>query len=122
MIKSFANIEEAIDLVNSRPKALSAYIFARNNKIVDQFKCQTSAGSFVVNESVLQFGHPSMPFGGVNNSGIGKSHGEHRFLAFSNQKSVLKQRGRYYHGQNALSTVQLLQADEHRFSIKIFLT
>jgi len=92
MVKPFANIDEAIDLVNSRPKALSAYIFARNNKVVEQFKRRTSAGSFAVNETVLQFAHPSMPFGGVNNSGIGKSHGKHGFLAFSNQKSVLKQR------------------------------
>lgn len=92
MIKSFATIDESIDLVNSRPKALSVYIFARNNKVVEQFKRRTSAGSFVINETVLQFAHPSMPFGGVNNSGIGKAHGKHGFLAFSNQKSVLKQR------------------------------
>ena len=87
MIKTFSNIREAINLVKSRPKVLSAYIFARNNKVVEQFKRQTSAGSFSVKESVLQFGRPSMPFGAVNNSGIGKSHGKHGFLAFSDQKS-----------------------------------
>ena len=92
MVKTFANIEEVIDLVNSRPKALSAYIFTKNKKVVDQFKRSTSSGSFAVNDCVLQFGHPSMPFGGVNNSGIGKSHGKHGFIAFSNQKSILKQR------------------------------
>ncbi|MCP4460764.1 MAG: aldehyde dehydrogenase family protein [Cytophagales bacterium] len=92
MVKSFTDIDEAIDLVNSRPKALAAYIFARNKKVVEQFKRRTSAGSFAVNDTVIQFGHPSMPFGGVNNSGIGKSHGRYGFLEFSNQKSILKQR------------------------------
>jgi aldehyde dehydrogenase (NAD+) len=33
-----------------------------------------------------------MPFGGVNNSGMGKAHGHYGFLAFSNEKGVLKQR------------------------------
>jgi aldehyde dehydrogenase (NAD+) len=33
-----------------------------------------------------------MPFGGVNNSGIGKAHGKHGFISFSNEKSVLTQR------------------------------
>jgi aldehyde dehydrogenase (NAD+) len=36
--------------------------------------------------------HPELPFGGVNNSGIGKSHGVFGFLEFSNQKAVLEQR------------------------------
>ncbi len=92
MIKSYGNIDEAIDLINSRPKALAAYIFARNNRVVEYFKQKTTAGSFAINETVIQFGHPSLPFGGVNNSGIGKSHGKYGFLAFSNQKSTLKQR------------------------------
>jgi aldehyde dehydrogenase (NAD+) len=92
VIKSFNSLDEVINLVNSRPKALSAYIFARKNAVVEEFKQRTSAGSFVVNDVVLQFAHPTLPFGGVNNSGIGKSHGKAGFLAFSNEKSVLRQR------------------------------
>lgn len=92
LIKSFGNIDEVIEMVNSRPKALSAYIFARKTSTIDAFKKRTSAGSFVINDVVLQFAHPTMPFGGVNNSGIGKSHGKTGFMAFSNEKSVLKQR------------------------------
>jgi aldehyde dehydrogenase (NAD+) len=41
---------------------------------------------------VLQFTHPNLPFGGVNHSGIGKSHGHYGFIAFSNEKSVLRQK------------------------------
>lgn len=92
MIKSFSSLDEVIDMVNDRQKPLSAYIFARKKKVVEEFKKRTSAGSFVVNDNVIQFGHPTMPFGGVNNSGIGKSHGRYGFIEFSNQKSVLKQR------------------------------
>ena len=45
-----------------------------------------------MNDCGVHFMHPDLPFGGVNNSGIGKSHGYAGFLAFSNEKAVLKQR------------------------------
>jgi len=91
-IQTFSTLDEVIDEINARPKALSAYVFAKNHKVINTLKHQTSSGSFVINENVLQFAHPTLPFGGVNNSGIGKSHGKYGFIAFSNQKAVLKQR------------------------------
>ena len=35
--------------------------------------------------------HPSLGFGGVNSSGLGKSHGFDGFEAFSNKKSIVRQ-------------------------------
>ncbi|RZK90198.1 MAG: aldehyde dehydrogenase family protein, partial [Hymenobacter sp.] len=51
-----------------------------------------AAGGAAVNETIIQLAHPKLPFGGVGNSGLGKAHGYAGFLAFSNEKSVLKQR------------------------------
>jgi aldehyde dehydrogenase (NAD+) len=51
----------------------------------------TSSGTSVVNDCLIQFGHTELPFGGVNHSGIGKSGGKYGFIEFSNQKSVVKQ-------------------------------
>jgi aldehyde dehydrogenase (NAD+) len=34
--------------------------------------------------------NPLLPFGGINNSGIGKSNGHHGFIEFSNERGVLK--------------------------------
>ncbi|HCW06168.1 MAG TPA: aldehyde dehydrogenase family protein, partial [Cytophagales bacterium] len=53
---------------------------------------ETSAGSVAINDCVLQFSHPELPFGGVNTSGIGKAHGKYGFISFSNEKPVLKQK------------------------------
>jgi aldehyde dehydrogenase (NAD+) len=47
----------------------------------------------VVNEFFLHYMHPDLPFGGVNNSGIGKSHGIWGFREFSNARGVYR-RGR----------------------------
>ena len=90
-ILTFSKIEEAIALINSKPKPLALYYFgdSMNSKKVIQ---ETSSGNVVINDCVLHFLHNELPFGGVNNSGIGKAHGYFGFLAFSNEKGVLKQR------------------------------
>lgn len=89
---TFRDKEEVIDLINSKPKPLALYVFSTNKKFREGVLGQTSAGSVCINDCVLQFTHPNLPFGGVNNSGIGKSHGFYGFLAFSNEKPVLKQK------------------------------
>ncbi|MBS1949601.1 MAG: aldehyde dehydrogenase family protein [Bacteroidetes bacterium] len=49
-------------------------------------------GAVCINDTILQLTHPDLPFGGVNHSGIGKAHGKYGFMAFSNEKPVLKQK------------------------------
>lgn len=91
-IVEYDEIEHAIAYVNLRDKPLSLYIFASDRAVVKKVLTETSSGSACVNDCVLQFMQPNLPFGGVNHSGIGKAHGEYGFMEFSNQKAVLKQR------------------------------
>ena len=91
-ILTFNSAEEVIQLINSKPKPLALYIFSNSRKFRESVLSKTSAGSVVINDCVLQFTHPNLPFGGVNNSGIGKSHGQYGFMAFSNEKPVLRQK------------------------------
>ena len=44
----------------------------------------------VINDCVLHHMNPNLPFGGINNSGVGSYHGKFGFDAFSHQKAVLK--------------------------------
>ena len=44
-----------------------------------------------MNHNALHFFNQELPFGGSNNSGIGKGHGKYGFEAFSNARAVLKQ-------------------------------
>lgn len=89
---SYTSTDEIVALINERPKPLALYIFSRRKKFQDYILKSISSGTACINECVLQFSHPNLPFGGVNNSGIGKSHGEHGFMAFSNEKAVLRQK------------------------------
>jgi len=91
-IVSFRTVDQAIHLVNSKPKPLALYVFSNQKSFSGKIVTETSAGSVGINDCVLQFSHPNLPFGGVNNSGLGKSHGRYGFLAFSNEKPVLKQK------------------------------
>ena len=88
----FNKLEEAIAFVNERPKPLALYVFSGNKKEQERILLETSAGGVCINDSGIHFLHHNLPFGGVNNSGIGKSHGYYGFLAFSNEKPILRQR------------------------------
>ncbi|GAX35881.1 aldehyde dehydrogenase [Nodularia sp. NIES-3585] len=89
-IIEYTDITEAIALINSRPKPLALYLFTQNKKLQKQVLQETSSGGFCINDTMLQFGVPSLPFGGVGNSGIGSYHGQASFDTFSHYKSVLK--------------------------------
>jgi aldehyde dehydrogenase (NAD+) len=94
-IIEYKNEQEVIQLINSKPKPLALYIFSNNKKFRNTVMTSTSAGTVCINECVIQFTHANLPFGGVNNSGIGKSHGYYGFMEFSNLKPVLKQMNHY---------------------------
>lgn len=91
-IKTFEQLEETVAYINARPKPLALYVFSTKKGEWQYLMEKTSSGSIVINDVVLQFTHNNLPFGGVNNSGIGKSHGWYGFEAFSNQRAFLKQR------------------------------
>lgn len=91
-ILTFSNLEEAIKLINSKPKPLALYYFGDEKQAAEKVIQETSSGNVVINDCIIHFLHNNLPFGGVNNSGIGKAHGYAGFLAFSHEKGVLKQR------------------------------
>ncbi|HYC87261.1 MAG TPA: aldehyde dehydrogenase family protein [Chryseosolibacter sp.] len=91
-VVTYATLEEAINLINARPKPLALYLFTRLSQEKRQVLQAISAGGVCINDSAIHFLHHKLPFGGTGNSGIGKSHGHYGFLAFSNEKPVLQQR------------------------------
>jgi aldehyde dehydrogenase (NAD+) len=88
-IITYSDINEVISYINAKPKPLALYIYSKDNKLTDKVIRETSAGDTCVNQTVMHFLHPNLPFGGVNNSGIGKSGGVWGFRAFTHERSVL---------------------------------
>jgi aldehyde dehydrogenase (NAD+) len=91
-VMTYDDIETVLARINARPKPLSLYIFDRNKERVDHIVAATTSGGVGVNLTVLQYTHAELPFGGVNNSGIGAAHGYNGFRAFSHERAVLRNR------------------------------
>lgn len=91
-VRTFRTLQEATAEVNSRPRPLALYVFTQSRENQRYLLGNIPAGGAAVNETVLHLAHPELPFGGAGNSGLGRAHGHAGFLAFSNEKSVLRQR------------------------------
>lgn len=89
-ILEYSNLEEAIAIVNDKPKPLALYLFSKNSQIQQKILRETSSGGVCINDTIMHLGVSELPFGGVGNSGIGSYHGQASFDTFSHKKSVLE--------------------------------
>jgi aldehyde dehydrogenase (NAD+) len=91
-IFTFSSVNAPIKYICKNGRPLALYVFAKNEKVIQKIISETRAGTTCINNSNVQFSNPNLPFGGINNSGIGKSHGKFGFDEFTNARSILKQR------------------------------
>lgn len=89
-IIAYNNIDEVISAINEAPKPLALYIWSKDSETIDRIIDHTSAGGTCINHIAMHFMHHNLPFGGVNNSGIGSYHGEWGIRAFSHERAILK--------------------------------
>ena len=90
-VYGYESLDEPIAMINSKENPLALYIYSKSQSNIDRIMQNTRAGGTCINHSVLHFFQNNLPFGGSNNSGIGKGHGFFGFEAFSNPRGVLKQ-------------------------------
>lgn len=88
-VMSFRELDEAIHLINSRPRPLALYVFAASKRFHKKVIAEVPAGGVTVNDTLMHIASNKLPFGGVGNSGIGKYHGFESFKTFSNAKPVV---------------------------------
>jgi aldehyde dehydrogenase (NAD+) len=91
-IITYTALEEPITAINAGPKPLALYVFGTDSSTQMRILAETSSGGAAINTALMQFTHPNLPFGGVNNSGLGAAHGHTGYLAFSHQRAVLTER------------------------------
>jgi aldehyde dehydrogenase (NAD+) len=90
-IIAYNDLEEAVKIINSKPKPLALYIFTKDEASGSYILNNTESGDALINDVILHVANVNLPFGGVNNSGLGKSHGHHGFMAFTHERSLMKQ-------------------------------
>ena len=89
-IVTYKHLDDAISFINKREKPLALYLFSYNKKNQKRVLEETSSGALVFNDCVIHHTNPNLPFGGINNSGLGSYHGKYGFDAFSHEKAILK--------------------------------
>ena len=90
-VLDYDDLTEELHHLSARPKPLTFYLFSRRS--AEKSLAETvPAGAVVLNDTLIQFTNPSLPFGGVGDSGMGAYHGRHTFETFSHHKAVLRRR------------------------------
>ncbi len=90
-IQRVASIDEAVKLANDTVYGLGSTVFAGDSSVARKIGERIRAGMTSVN-SVMGFaGIPSLPFGGVGDSGFGRIHGDEGIREFTRIKSTAEQ-------------------------------
>ena len=84
----YSEFEEIADYIKARPKPLALYIFSSDEAFQQKVLDSTTSGGVTINGILLHNTNHHLPFGGVNNSGLGSFHGIHGFRALSHARSV----------------------------------
>jgi aldehyde dehydrogenase (NAD+) len=116
--------EEALEKTNATSYGLAGAVFSRSKERGLDLARRMRSGMTSVN-SVLTFaGVPSLPFGGVGESGFGRIHGEDGLKEFTRAKAITRQRvplpvnlmsfGRPGSAMDALARVMGLVHGRHR--------
>lgn len=93
-VLTYKSIDEVIDYISSRPKPLALYLYSHNQGSIDRVLNGTSSGGVTINGFFSHYLENRLPFGGVNQSGMGSYHGVFGFKAFSHERAVYVQGGR----------------------------
>jgi acyl-CoA reductase-like NAD-dependent aldehyde dehydrogenase len=90
IINRFHSIEHAVRLANASKYGLGASVWSKRQgkKIASQLHC----GMVAINSTISFAAIPSVPFGGVKDSGSGRIHGPEGILEFTYPRTVVHAR------------------------------
>ena len=93
-VLTYRNIDDVIAYISSRPKPLALYIYSNNQNNIEKVLSRTSSGGVTINGFFSHYLENQLPFGGVNQSGMGSYHGVFGFRTFSHERAVYIQENR----------------------------
>jgi coniferyl-aldehyde dehydrogenase len=87
-VKAYDELDDAIGYVNAGERPLALYVFSQDEQVADDVLRRTTSGGACVNAAAVHGALPSLPFGGIGQSGSGRHHGIEGFREFSNLRGV----------------------------------
>lgn len=88
-IQTVRDDNEAISLANSTEYGLDAYVFSADLNRANAIANRLKAGSVDINEVIVNYTMPALPFGGVKQSGINRYHGKIGLRLFTDYKGMV---------------------------------
>lgn len=85
-----SSLTASLAIIERHRNPLALYLFTAEASDEHTVIERVSFGGGCINNTLVHFSDPKLPFGGVGTSGLGAYHGEHSFDAFSHKKGVLK--------------------------------
>ena len=85
----YDTLDGAIASINAGERPLGMYVFGDDPLVIDSVLDRTASGGAAVNTCAVQGALPSLAFGGIGNSGMGRHHGHEGFREFSNPRGVV---------------------------------
>ncbi|EES37088.1 MULTISPECIES: aldehyde dehydrogenase [Staphylococcus] len=86
-IITYDNFDEVLEIIQSKSKPLSLYLFSEDENMTHRVLEELSFGGGAINDTLMHLANPNLPFGGIGSSGIGQYHGKYSFDTFSHMKS-----------------------------------
>ena len=86
-IITYDNFDEVLEIIQSKSKPLSLYLFSEDENMTHRVLEELSFGGGAINDTLMHLANPNLPFGGVGSSGIGQYHGKYSFDTFNHMKS-----------------------------------
>ncbi len=90
---TYRNLDEVISHITRGGKPLALYIYSNDRNNIDKVLSRTSSGGVTINGFFSHYLESQLPFGGVNQSGMGSYHGVFGFRAFSHERAIYVQTG-----------------------------
>jgi coniferyl-aldehyde dehydrogenase len=88
-IVPYDDVAQAVRMVNAGERPLGLYVFGEDQHLIEGILSHTTSGGAAINACAIQGALPSLAFGGVGMSGMGRHHGIEGFREFSNPRGVV---------------------------------
>ena len=85
----YDDLDQVIAAVNEGERPLGLYVFGEDPTLTQRVIDRTVSGGAAINTCAVQGALPSLGFGGVGASGMGRHHGIAGFQEFSNPRGVV---------------------------------
>lgn len=87
-LTTFSSTNEAIEKANASRYGLLASIYTRNTSLGEKMARQLQVGTVIINDVLYTAGLPETPWGGVKETGFGRTHSEFGLLEFVNVRHI----------------------------------